>query len=51
MGNAVWLDLDQAALDAAYDQRVWAPDAAEWIARYAADTAAAPRRNSRWLLK
>lgn len=41
MRNAVWLDLDQAALDAAYDQRVWAPDAAEWIARYAADTAAA----------
>ncbi len=37
----IWLDYDQAALDAAYDQRVWAPDAAEWIARYAADTAAA----------
>jgi arylformamidase len=39
--SAVWLDLDQAALDAAYDQRVWAPDAADWIARYATDTAAA----------
>lgn len=41
MTKPVWLDLDQAALDAAYDQRVWAPDAAEWIARYAADTQAA----------
>jgi len=39
----IWLHYDQAALDAAYDQRVWAPDAAEWVARYAADTAAAPR--------
>lgn len=37
----IWLDYDQAALDAAYDQRVWAPDAADWIARYASDTAAA----------
>jgi arylformamidase len=41
MRKPVWRDLDQAALDAAYDQRVWAPDAAEWIARYGADTAAA----------
>ncbi|MDO9501219.1 alpha/beta hydrolase [Falsiroseomonas sp.] len=39
----VWLDYDQAALDAAYDQRVWAPDMAEWLARYRADTAAARR--------
>lgn len=40
----VWLDYDQAALDAAYDQRVWCQDAADWIARYAADTAAAGPR-------
>lgn len=39
----IWLHYDQAGLDAAYDQRVWAPDAAEWVARYAADTAAGPR--------
>ncbi|MBU8536694.1 alpha/beta hydrolase [Falsiroseomonas tokyonensis] len=32
---------DQAALDAAYDQRVWAPDMADWLARYRADTDAA----------
>jgi arylformamidase len=46
MSKPVWLDLDQAALDAAYDQRVWAPDAADWIARYAADTAAARAAHS-----
>ena len=39
--NQVYLHHDQASLDAAYDQRVWAPDAAAWIARYATDTAAA----------
>jgi len=39
--DKVWLDYDQAALDAAYDQRVWAPDMAEWLARHRADTAAA----------
>lgn len=37
----IWLDYDQAALDRAYDQRAWAPDAADWVARYAADTEAA----------
>jgi arylformamidase len=37
----VWRDYDQAGLDAAYDQRVWAPDMAAWLARYRADTAAA----------
>jgi len=37
----IWLDYDQAALDRAYDQRAWAPDAAEWVARYGRDTAAA----------
>lgn len=31
----VWLDLDQAALDAAYDQRVWAPNLEQVVARYA----------------
>jgi len=41
----VFLHYDQAGLDAAYDQRVWAPDAAAWIARYAADTAAARATN------
>lgn len=46
MKNPVWLDLDQAALDAAYDQRVWAPDAADWIARYASDTEAARAAHS-----
>ncbi|WP_043830504.1 alpha/beta hydrolase [Muricoccus aerilatus] len=40
-GTKIWRDYDQAGLDAAYDQRVWAKDAADWIARYAADTAAA----------
>ena len=39
--DKVWLDYDQAALDAAYDQRVWAPDMAQWLARYRAETAAA----------
>ena len=34
--NKVFLDYDQAALDAQYDQRVWAPDMDAVIARYAA---------------
>lgn len=33
--SAVFRDYDQAALDAQYDQRVWAPNAEEVIARYA----------------
>lgn len=37
----VWLHYDQPALDAAYDQRAWCPDIADWLARYKADTAAA----------
>lgn len=37
----IWLDYDQAGLDRAYDQRAWAPDAADWISRYGRDTAAA----------
>ncbi len=34
--SKVFLDFDQAALDAQYDQRAWAPDMDEVIARYAA---------------
>jgi arylformamidase len=37
----VFLHYDQAALDAAYDQRAWCPDIAEWQARYRRDTEAA----------
>lgn len=37
----VWLHHDQASLDAAYDQRVWCPEIADWLARYRADTMAA----------
>lgn len=33
-GRRVWLDLDQAALDAAYDQSVYAPNRLEVLARY-----------------
>ena len=32
-GPLVWLDMDQAALDAAYDQRAWAPAMSEHILR------------------
>lgn len=34
-GPAVWLDLDQNALDDAYDQRVWAKNASQLLQRYA----------------
>ncbi len=34
-GPAVWLDMDQAGLDAAYNQAVYAPNAAEVLQRYA----------------
>jgi arylformamidase len=37
----VFLHYDQAALDAAYDQRAWCPEIADWLARYKSDTAAA----------
>jgi arylformamidase len=37
----VFLHYDQAALDAAYDQRAWCPDMADWLARYKRDTDAA----------
>jgi len=46
----VWLDLDQAELDAAYDQSAWAPNREQLIKRYAASSEAvrarlgAPRR-------
>ena len=38
MGAKVFRDYDQAALDRQYDQRAWAPNAAELINRYAADS-------------
>jgi arylformamidase len=40
----VFLDYDQAALDAAYDQRVWAPNAEQVLARRAALSEAVRRR-------
>ncbi len=43
----VYLDYDQAALDRAYDQRAWAANAEDIIARYGSDSAAA-RRRLRW---
>ena len=47
---AVWLDLDQKALDDAYDQSVWATNTRQLLDRYAAESEAvrarigAPRR-------
>ncbi len=38
MGEKIWLEYDQAALDAAYDQRVWCPDQPAWLARHRAET-------------
>jgi len=49
-GPRVWLDLDQAELDAAYDQSVWAPNRDQIVKRYATQSDAvrarlgAPRR-------
>jgi arylformamidase len=37
-GPAVWLDMDQAALDAAYDQLIYAPLAKQILARYASSS-------------
>src|SRR2546422_1556045 len=34
-GPRVWLDLDQAELDAAYDQSVYAPNLEQIVGRYA----------------
>jgi arylformamidase len=33
-GPKIWLDLDQKALDAAYDQSVWAPNMIQVVTRY-----------------
>src|SRR3954463_9372965 len=49
-GPRVWLDMDQAELDAAYDQSVYAPNIQQVQKRYAANSEAvrarlgAPRR-------
>src|SRR5881409_1189008 len=49
-GPRVWLDLDQAELDAAYDQSVYAPNLEQIVGRYATNSEAvrarlgAPRR-------
>jgi arylformamidase len=40
----IFLDYSQDELDQAYDQRVWAPDAAEIIQRYTTDSAAVRRK-------
>jgi arylformamidase len=40
----VWLDLDQQALDEAYDQSVYAPNMQQVIGRYATNSEAARRR-------
>lgn len=40
----VWLDMDQAALDAAYDQNVWAPNREQIIGRYATNSDAVRAR-------
>ena len=51
-GPAVWLDLDQKALDDAYDQSVYAPNLQQVIGRYATNSEAvrarlgAPQRRS-----
>src|SRR5207247_9575864 len=49
-GPRVWLDLDQAELDAGYDQSVYAPNLEQIVGRYATNSEAvrallgAPRR-------
>jgi arylformamidase len=43
-GPRVWLDLDQAELDAAYDQTVWAPNRDQVVKRYATHSEAARAR-------
>src|SRR6185369_8668845 len=51
-GPAVWLDMDQAELDAAYDQIKYAPNLPQIVKRYATNSDAvrarlgAPRRYS-----
>lgn len=43
-GPRVWLDLDQAELDAAYDQTVWAPNREQVVRRFATQSDAARAR-------
>ncbi|MFU1926539.1 alpha/beta hydrolase [Bordetella hinzii] len=43
-GKAVWRDMDQAALDKAYDQAAWAPNIETLIARCETNTEVARRR-------
>jgi arylformamidase len=43
-GPRVWLDLDQAELDAAYDQSAWAPNREQLLRRHAAQSAAVRTR-------
>jgi len=43
-GPRVWLDLDQAELDAAYDQSVWAPNRDQIVKRYATQSDAVRAR-------
>ena len=43
-GPHVWLDMDQAALDAAYDQSRYAPNMTQVLARYAANSEAVRSR-------
>ena len=43
-GPAVWLDMDQAALDAAYDQAAYAPNLQQIVKRYATNSEAVRKR-------
>jgi arylformamidase len=43
-GPRVWLDLDQAELDAAYDQTVWAPNREQVVGRFTTQSDAARAR-------
>ena len=43
-GPRVWLDLDQAELDAAYDQSAWAPNREQLLRRHAAQSEAVRKR-------
>ena len=42
-GPRVWLDMDQAELDAAYDQSVYAPNLQQIVKRYATNSEACAR--------
>jgi arylformamidase len=43
-GQPVWLDMDQAALDAAYDQAAYAPNLAQVVKRWASNSEAVRAR-------